>query len=119
MPMKQKYTGGCQCGRVRFEVEAEINEVMSCNCSRCAKVGWLLTFVPSQDFKLTQGQDATTEFLFHNHNIHHRFCATCGIQPYAFGKAPNGAEMTAVNVRCLDGVDVGAFQVKTFDGKSL
>jgi hypothetical protein len=26
--MKQTYTGGCQCGAVRYEVAADINEVI-------------------------------------------------------------------------------------------
>jgi hypothetical protein len=56
--MKQTYNGGCHCGAVRYEVAAEIGEVMSCNCSRCAKLGWLLTFVPAADFKLIAGEEA-------------------------------------------------------------
>ena len=30
--MKKTYTGGCQCGAVRYEVSADIGEVISCNC---------------------------------------------------------------------------------------
>jgi hypothetical protein len=32
---------------------------------------------------------------------------------------PDGAEMAAINVRCLDGVDVFALEPQKFDGKSL
>jgi hypothetical protein len=45
--MATNYSGGCQCGAVRYDVSADIGEVMSCNCSRCQKLGWLLTFVPA------------------------------------------------------------------------
>ena len=117
--MKQTYSGGCQCGDVRFEVTAEIDEVLACNCSRCGKLGSLLAFVPSQDFKLQAGAEATTEYLFNKHAIHHLFCSTCGIQSFAKGTAPNGDEMIAINVRCLDGVDLSSFKVKTFDGRSM
>jgi hypothetical protein len=117
--MKQTYTGGCQCGAVRYEASADIGEVMACNCSRCAKLGWLLTFVPGEDFKLTAGEDTTREYLFNKHHIHHLFCATCGIESFARGAKPDGAEMVAVNVRCLDDVDIGALTVKHFDGRSL
>jgi len=115
--MKQTYTGGCQCGQVRYEVAADIGEVMSCNCSRCVRLGWLISFVPAPDFKLISGEGATTDYQFNKHHIHHRFCSTCGIQSFAQGKGPGGAEMVAINVRCLDGVDPGGLKVKTVDGR--
>jgi hypothetical protein len=117
--MKQTYSGGCQCGRVRYEVAAEINEVMACNCSRCAKLGQLLTFVPAKDFKLTAGDGAMTDYQFNKKVIHHLFCSTCGIQSFARGKGPDGSDMVAINVRCLDGVDADKFKVKHFDGARL
>ena len=35
------------------------------------------------------------------------------------GTAPDGREMVAVNVRCLDGVDPAALTPMPFDGRSL
>jgi hypothetical protein len=115
----KKFNGGCQCGKVRFEVDLQFDHVVSCNCSRCAKLGSLLAFAPLSDFKLLSGADDTTEFLFNKHVIRHRFCRTCGIEPYAIGTRPDGAEMAAINVRCLDGVDVEAFAVKKFEGQKI
>ena len=86
--MKQTYTGGCQCGAVRYEVAADINEVIACNCSRCGRMGFLLAFAPAQDFKLLSGDDATTEYQFNKHAIHHLFCSTCGVQSFARGQRP-------------------------------
>jgi len=40
--MKKTYTGSCQCGAVRYEVAADIEKVISCNCSRCRRLGSLL-----------------------------------------------------------------------------
>lgn len=116
--MKTTYTGGCQCGAVRYEVAADIKEVISCNCSRCGKLGLLLAFAPVGDFKLVKGDDATTEFQFNKRRIHHLFCNTCGIQSYAAGKGPNDVEMVAINVRCLDEVDPESFSVKKVDGRN-
>ena len=59
--MKQTYTGGCQCGAVGYEVSADIGEVTSCNCSRCGKLGWLLSVVPAADFRLILGDSATSD----------------------------------------------------------
>ena len=117
--MKQTYSGGCQCGAVRYEASFELGEVLSCNCSRCGRLGSLLAFMPTESFKLISGEDATTEYQFNKHVIHHLFCATCGIQSYAHGKGPGGAEMVAVNVRCLDDVDVDSLKVKKVDGRKF
>jgi hypothetical protein len=115
----KSFSGGCQCGKVKFEVTVDPENAVSCNCSRCSKVGWLVTFAAADQFKLLAGEGETTDFQFHRKNIHHLFCKTCGIESYARGTAPNGASMVAINVRCLDGVDVSALKPKMFDGLSL
>ncbi|MGK2921624.1 MAG: GFA family protein [Methyloceanibacter sp.] len=114
-----KHTGGCHCGRVRYEVEADIDEVMSCNCSMCQKRGTLLTFVPEQQFTLLSGGDDLTDYQFNKKIIHHLFCSTCGIGSFARGVAPDGSEMVAINARCLDDIDLGALTVKLVDGRSF
>jgi hypothetical protein len=117
--MKQRYTGGCQCGKVRYEVQAEIDKVISCNCSRCQKLGSLLAAADRADFKLLSGEGAITEYQFNKKVIHHPFCATCGIQSYAYGKGPGSKDMVMLNVRCLDGVDPETFAVMKFDGRNM
>jgi hypothetical protein len=118
--MPQKYSGGCQCGNVRYEVTLDLSRpVMSCNCSRCGKLGSLLAFAPQHDFKLLAGEDEATEFLFNKHLIHHLFCATCGIQSFSRGTAPDGKKMAAINVRCLDGVDVDSLTVQKYNGRAI
>src|SRR3979490_1481498 len=99
--MKKNYRGGCQCGQVRYEVSAEIGEVIACNCSRCGRLGSLLAFAPASKFKLVSGEGDLTQYEFNKHAIKHVFCATCGIQSFAKGKRPtDGADLAAVNVRC-------------------
>ncbi len=47
------HTGGCHCGRVRFEVIAPAKlQVSDCNCSICSKAGYLHLIVPAARFKL-------------------------------------------------------------------
>ena len=115
----QTYTGGCQCGKVRYEVSLGLGEVLACNCSRCGRLGSLLAFTPAENFKLISGEGALTEYQFNKHVIHHLFCATCGIQSFARGKRPDGAEMVAVNARCLDGVEPDSLKVKKVDGRKF
>jgi hypothetical protein len=117
--MKKTYTGGCQCGAIRYEVAADIGEVIACNCTRCRKLGSLLAAASASDFKLTTGESEMTDFQFNKRAIHHPFCSTCGIQSYAYGKGPGGKDMVMINVRCLDGVDAEQFKVKKFDGARM
>ena len=45
---------------------------------------------------------------------------SCGVEPFARGQPPGAREPTiAVNVRCLDGLDVSALSPKPFDGRKL
>lgn len=114
-----KYQGSCHCGKVTFDLEASINEVIACNCSMCSRRGALLTFVGEDAFRLKSGEEALTDYQFHKRVIHHTFCKHCGIQPFARGTAPDGKRMVAVNARCLEGVDIEAFKVRHVDGKSF
>lgn len=113
-----RHEGGCQCGRVRYAVEVELDNLISCNCSRCGKLGSILAFAPATAFELKQGEDALTEYRFNTHKIAHLFCEDCGIESFGRGVGPGGVEMAAINVRCLDGVDVFALKARAFDGKS-
>ncbi|HET9903724.1 MAG TPA: GFA family protein [Xanthobacteraceae bacterium] len=115
-----QYFGGCQCGRVRYSVELDIGELITCNCSRCGRLGLLLAFAPAEKFTLLSGADALTDYQFNKKIVHHLFCATCGVESFARGKRPSdGADMVAINVRCLDGVDPESFPVKKVDGRNF
>lgn len=113
------YTGGCHCGAVRYQVNMELQSLMACNCSRCSKLGWLMAFVPAADFTLLQGEDKLTDYRFNKEIIAHLFCRVCGVESFARGKNHDGSDAVAVNVRCLDNIDVKAFEVKEFDGRAL
>ncbi|GEJ55908.1 GFA family protein [Anaeromyxobacter diazotrophicus] len=113
------YSGGCHCGAVRYRVKMKLERVAACNCSICSKTGTLLAFAPAADFELLGGQEALSDYQFGKRKIHHLFCSRCGIRSFARGAQPDGTPMVAVNVRCLEGVDVASIPVRPFDGKSL
>ncbi len=113
-----QYTGSCHCGRVAFEVDGEIDSALACNCSICQRKGSLLWFVPRASLKLRTPDDAASTYTFNRHLIRHRFCPTCGIHPYGEGTDPKGNAMAAINLRCLDGLDLEALKVVHFDGRS-
>lgn len=114
-----KYTGGCHCGKVRYELETDITNLIACNCSICSRRGHLLTFVPAENFSLLSGENDIQDYQFAKKKIHHYFCKHCGVGSFGAGIMPNGSHVQAVNVRCLDDVDVNDFAITHFDGKSL
>lgn len=112
------HKGSCHCGRISFEVDGDFSEVKECNCSHCARKGYLLWFLPRQSFRLKFGEGEYSTYLFNKHVINHHFCKSCGCAPFATGKGPDGAEMTAINVRCLEDIDLAAVKRVPVDGRS-
>jgi hypothetical protein len=96
-----RHTGGCHCGRVRFEALApEKPEIMDCNCSICSKTGFLHLIVSKSDFTLVSGGEALTTYAFNTGTAKHLFCSSCGIKSFYVPRShPDGY---SVNVRCLD-----------------
>ena len=119
MPDSKTYQGGCHCGRVRYEAISELAQVVDCNCSICIKRGALTNAQLAPQFKLIQGEDALTDYQFGKKKIHHLFCQSCGIGSFSRGLAPNGEETFAINVNCLDDVDVSTLKLTPFDGKNM
>jgi hypothetical protein len=112
-----RHTGGCHCGRVRFEVMAPANiEVGECNCSMCSKTGYLHLVVPAAQFKLLSGEDALTSYQFNTKTAQHLFCSHCGIKSFYVPRShPDGF---SVNVRCLDEGTFEITGVRKIDGRN-
>lgn len=111
--------GGCHCGAVRFHVDLDLSKPgIVCNCSMCSRSGTVLSFVPTKQFVLEQGEGNLADYQFNKKVIHHLFCKTCGIKAFGRGIGPGGAEVVAVNVRCLDNVDLDKVPTQKHDGKS-
>ena len=111
------HTGGCHCGRVRFEVTAPADlDVTDCNCSICRKAGYLHLIVPAERFVLISGRDDLTTYTFNTGAAKHTFCSHCGVKPFYIPRShPDGV---SVNVRCLDDGTVLSMNVKPFDGSN-
>jgi hypothetical protein len=112
----QTYTGGCHCGRVRFEVITDLARVSECNCSICSKKGYLHHLVPPERFRLLAGADDLTTYQFGTHSARHQFCRHCGVASFYRPRLDPSQYM--VNARCLDGVDPATLDVVHFDGRS-
>ncbi len=110
-----KHTGGCHCGRVRFEVVApEEIDVSECNCSICSKSGYLGLIVPQSRFKLLKGADYLTSYTFNTGVARHLFCSHCGIKSFYVPRShPEGYN---VNARCLDRGTVKKMTIRPSNG---
>ena len=64
--------------------------------------------------RLTSAVADLGTYTFHKHAIHHHFCPNCGMAP--FSESADGSSGASINVRCLDGVDLSALEVKHYDG---
>ena len=114
------HEGSCHCGRIAFTLEGDVTEAMDCNCSLCRRRGGLLWFAPREALVLKTPEGDLSTYTFNKHHIRHHFCAVCGIAPYGEAAHPKtGAQMVAVNVRCLPGVELAGLKVTPFDGASL
>lgn len=116
--MTQTHKGSCHCGAVTFSAEVDLASTITCNCSMCSRAGSILTFVPADQFTLHSGEEHLTNYQFNKKVIDHLFCNICGIKPFGRGKDPEGNETVAVNVRCLEDVDLESLNPHGFDGKS-
>jgi hypothetical protein len=111
-----KHTGGCHCGRVRFEVSAPEDIVAhDCNCSICGKSGYLGLLVSRSRFSLLEGEECLSTYTFNTGVAKHLFCRHCGIKSFYIPRShPHGYN---VNVRCLDPGTIRNMSIKPFNGQ--
>ncbi len=114
--MPRSYQGSCHCGRVRFRVRGELTSASECNCSVCAKKGYLHWIVPPADFELLSGRDDLTTYRFNTQVAQHTFCRVCGIHPFYVPRSD--PDKIDVNVRCLEGVELSSVPLRSFDGRN-
>jgi hypothetical protein len=87
------YTGGCQCGAVRFHVEGALGDASVCHCRMCQKASgnFYLPLVSVRQAKLTWMRGEPKRFQSSNHG-YRGFCADCGT-PLTY-EAPDGVALT-------------------------
>jgi hypothetical protein len=91
------YTGGCQCGAVRFRVEGALGDASVCHCRMCQKAfgSFYAPLVSVREAKLVWTRGAPKYFQSSNH-ASRGFCENCGT-PLTY-TAPDGV-----------GLAIGAF----------
>jgi hypothetical protein len=113
------HRGSCHCGAIRFTVDGAFDQAIECNCSHCSRKGYLLFFVPREKLRLASPEVTLATYRFNRHVIDHHFCPICGCAPFGFGTGPDGSATAAVNIRCLEDVDLAAVKRVPYDGRSV
>ena len=96
----------CHCGEVEIEIkksEGALNKFLRCNCTLCKKKGYIMTFAPITDVKITKGEDKLKLYQYHTKVAEHYFCPDCGI--YTHHKMRSRPDMFGLNVGCIDDID--------------
>jgi hypothetical protein len=109
--------GGCHCCGVRFEAALpEVVQAQTCNCSMCAKTGFVHVIVPESRFRITKGVERLAEYTFNTGVAKHLFCHTCGVK--SFYRPRSNPDGWSVNARCLDNPGEVRLNLSAFDGQN-
>ena len=110
----KKHQGSCHCKRVTFEYESGAIRALECNCSICRRKGAL--WQAAEHFKILSGQDDLGLYQFGTKTAKHFFCKNCGVS--TFSNPRIAPDRWAVNLRCVDDVDLLSLRVLPFDGQN-
>lgn len=111
-----EYLASCHCGSIKFSLQADIDELVVCDCSLCAKRTAVMVTVQRDMLKVMSGEDALSLYQWNTGKARHYFCSTCGI--YAFHQRRTNENVFSVNVSCIQGIDPTKIPVRHVDGKS-
>lgn len=94
------YSGGCQCGAVRYHVEGRLDDPHLCHCRMCQKAAgnyfMPLAGTDKATFSITRGEPS---WFFSSAPIKRGFCSNCGT-PLFFASADE--EHLAITLGSLD-----------------
>ena len=111
------HSGSCHCGAVRFQIEWELTELTTCDCSLCVKRNALMTKVPESALKVLAGEDMLSLYQWNTQRAQHHFCRACGI--YVFHRKRAAPDHFGVNIFCLDGFDCSSLAIIATEGASM
>ena len=114
---KQRFTGSCHCGSVQFQIDSDLSEVTTCNCSMCRRRNAVMLKVHESDFVLLDGAEVLSKYQFHNHTAQHFFCSQCGIYP--FHRKRMAPDSYGINTQCLEGFDAEGIPARETNGIEL
>jgi hypothetical protein len=113
--MSEFLRGGCHCGRIAYRVRGRPDQLVICNCTICTMKAYLHWIVPRADFTLETPEADLSTYRFNTGQARHHFCPVCGVAPFYIARSD--PDQIDVNARCLQGIDLAALPIQTFDGQ--
>lgn len=97
-------TGGCLCGRVRYEITEPLVSAGYCHCTRCQRrtgtaASAQARVVPGA-FRITQGEELVRTYA-PSDGFHKCFCSNCG--GALWSRDPDDSEVMSVRLGTFDG----------------
>ncbi|MCW8331745.1 GFA family protein [Photobacterium sp. SDRW27] len=126
--MFKTHRGSCHCGFIQFEIDADIDHIRECNCSICYKRGALNFCVEKGNFRLITPISKLKLYQWYTKTAEDYFCPHCGILPFRKPSSLTKAEIAegkksfsgwAVNVRCLEGLNIDELPLVKINGAHL
>jgi hypothetical protein len=103
-PPSLPLTGGCVCGRVRFEVAEPLLGAVYCHCKRCQRrtgSAFAVTALTAKgSFRITEGEDVVRSWV-PDDGWSKSFCPECG--GHVFTTSPDDPALVAIRMGALDG----------------
>ena len=111
------YKGSCHCQAVQFEIDTDLEELTTCDCSICRRKNALMVRVHESAMRIFSDMQELSTYSFNTHTAQHYFCRTCGIYP--FHRKRVTPDFFGVNVFCLENFDPQGISVRATDGKGM
>jgi hypothetical protein len=103
--MEPVLTGGCLCGRIRFELREQPPSAGYCHCTRCqGRTGCgssAQAQVDGRTFRLLQGDDLVKCWRHPDGGFEKCFCPECGA--HLFSRNPDDPTQMSVRMGAFDG----------------
>ena len=111
------YQGSCHCNAVQFEIDTDLPELTTCDCSICIRKNALMVKVHESALRILSGAGSLTTYQFHTNTAEHFFCKVCGIYP--FHRKRVTPDHYGVNVFCLKDFDPSDIPVRATIGAGM
>jgi len=108
----------CHCGAVRLEVPAVPEEVASCNCSICTKIGGLWAYYKPEQVKHTTPRESIDTYIWGDKLIQFCRCRTCGCTTHWESISPDVTDRMGINASMMTDIKLDDIPIRYVDGAS-
>ena len=109
----------CHCGAVKLEVPTPPEQVSSCNCSICTKIGGLWEYYNPADVRLLSPRESIDTYIWGDKSIQFCRCKTCGCTTHWESIDPEMTDRMGINARMMTAVDLSEIPIRYIDGASF